>query len=186
MNTAILYHSIHHGNTKKAAGAMKEPLKADLFDIAKRPVGDLDRYDLDRYDLVGFGSGIYFMRHSSRLLRLAKGLKPTAGSPAGSPAGPTAGPTALKKAFIFSTRGLGPPFLYHIPLRRILKARGFVIIGEYSCKGIDTYGLLTVVGGINRYRPNQKDLEKAARFARQLGEQTDQRASQGGITPVSR
>jgi len=144
MNTAILYYSIHHENTKKIARALSEPIGADLFDIAIDTPGDLEHYDL-----VGFGSGIYFLRHSALLVRLAEHLKPTYG----------------KKAFIFSTRGWGPPFLYHALLRRSLKTRGFSIVGEYSCKGLDTYGLLKVVRGINKGRPNEKNLERAALFA---------------------
>ena len=81
MNTAILYHSIHHGNTQKIAHALAEPLGADLYDIAIDTPGDLESYDL-----VGFGSGIYFLRHSARLVRLAESLKPA----------------HRKKAFIFS------------------------------------------------------------------------------------
>ena len=144
MNTAILYHSTHHGNTKKAALALAETLGADLYDIADHPPGDLEQYDL-----VGFGSGIYFLRHSIRLVRLADRMKPSRG----------------KKAFIFSTRGGGPPFIYHMLLRGTLKTRGFSIVGEYSCKGFDTYGLLQYIGGINRGRPNRKDLERAVSFA---------------------
>jgi flavodoxin len=144
MNTAILYHSIHHGNTRKVAHALAEPLGADLYDIADKPP-----CELEHYNLIGFGSGIYFLRHSDRLMRLAQSLKPLYG----------------KKAFIFSTRGWGPLFLYHMLLRRTLKASGFGIVGEFSCKGLDTYGLLKVIGGINRRRPNEKDLERAAHFA---------------------
>ena len=46
MKAAILYASVHHGNTKKVAEAMAEPLSADLFDLTKQSDVDISGYDL--------------------------------------------------------------------------------------------------------------------------------------------
>ena len=57
MKIAIIYKSIHHGNTKKIAEVMAETLKADLFDLK-----DVNMDVIGKYDLIGFGSGKYFLR----------------------------------------------------------------------------------------------------------------------------
>jgi hypothetical protein len=49
-----------------------------------------------------------------------------------------------------------------------LIGKGFTIIGEFSCKGFNTFGPLKLVGGINKGRPNESDLNKAENFARCL------------------
>lgn len=46
--------------------------------------------------------------------------------------------------------------------------KGYTLVGEFSCKGLDTYGLLKTFGGINKGRPNEQDMEKAREFARKI------------------
>jgi len=46
--------------------------------------------------------------------------------------------------------------------------RGFTIAGEFSCRGWDTFGLLKLIGGINKGRPDEQDLKRAEDFARHL------------------
>jgi len=43
-------------------------------------------------------------------------------------------------------------------------------VGEFSCRGWDTNGWLEKIGGINKGHPNEKDLERARRFAERLME----------------
>ena len=52
------------------------------------------------------------------------------------------------------------------PLKEKLQRKGFDIIGEFSCRGYDTSKAAMIVGGINRDRPNAKDLKQAEEFAR--------------------
>jgi flavodoxin len=73
-----------------------------------------------------------------------------------------------QSVFIFSTRGSFPLWVGHRSLKKKLKEKKFDILGEFSCKGLDTYGLLKLVGGINRGHPNQEDLENARFFAEGL------------------
>ncbi|HHE41374.1 MAG TPA: hypothetical protein ENL12_01845 [Dehalococcoidia bacterium] len=80
---------------------------------------------------VGFGSGIFFGSHHKELHDFASQL-PDANS---------------AQAFIFSTSGRGYRVAhifgrdYHRTLRHKLVARNFQIIGEFACRGFDTYGL---------------------------------------------
>lgn len=111
------------------------------------------REDLNKYDIVGFGSGIYFWRHSAELLKFVDKLSL---------------PPKNKKAFVFSTSGIGFDLLSHRILKEKLIAKGFDILGEFGCKGYDTVGFLKILGGINKNRPNKKDLDKATAFIRQI------------------
>lgn len=54
------------------------------------------------------------------------------------------------------------------PLKEKLLEKGFDIIGEFSCRGFDTYGPWKLIGGKNKGRPNGKDLEKAKEFGKSL------------------
>ena len=75
------------------------------------------------------------------------------------------------KAFIVSTSGLKRiPFVHDFDktLKEELRRKGFDIIGEFSCRGYDTSRAAMIVGGINRGRPNARDLQQAEDFARRL------------------
>jgi flavodoxin len=152
MRTIIVYTSVHHGNTEKVVKAMASVLNADLL-----RVDQADANMLAEYDLIGFGSGIYFGRHHESLSSYVDRL----------PA------LANKKAFIFSTSGLRRiRFIhdFHKALRRRLQRKGFSIVGEFSCRGFDTSRAAKIIGGINKGRPNDKDLRQAEDFARGLKE----------------
>jgi len=150
MKTLIIYVSVHHGNTEKVARAMANALGADLLQVQQA-----DANVLEQYDLIGFGSGIYFGKHHKSLFDFVDRL----------PA------IKNKKAFIFSTSGLRKiPFIHDFdkPLREKLQRKGFDIIGEFSCRGLDTYRATKLVGGINKGRPDARDFEQAQDFARAL------------------
>jgi flavodoxin len=159
MNTLIVVHSYHHGNTRKIAEAMAEALGAAL----KAP-RDLEAAELESCDLVGFGSGIDSDHHYAPLLELADRLPPFPG----------------KKAFIFSTCGtpeglLGRAYIQgysrkcHAALRAKLALKGFAVAGEFICPGFNTNAFLWRIGGVNKRRPNAADLDRARLFARELG-----------------
>jgi len=156
MKSLIIYHSIHHGNTGKVALAISEVMGSDIVKI-----DNAEPEMILKYDLIGFGSGIYFSKHSKKLLEFCTSLSNT----------------EAKNAFIFSTRGLGPFKVFHRPLRKILYRNGFNIIDEFSCKGFDTVGPLNIIGGINKNRPNEKDLKKAIDFALNLLQNVRHRTS---------
>ena len=156
MKTLIIYVSIHQGNTEKIARVMAKILDAKLV----KP-NEVNTNELSEYDLIGFGSGIYFQRHHKTLLNLADKLPELKN----------------KKAFVFSTRGIGPVWFYHRILRRKLSKGGFDIVEEFSCKGFDTFGPFKIIGGINKGRPSEKDLKEAENFAGELKNRFEMRRS---------
>jgi hypothetical protein len=107
---------------------------------------------LDEYGLIGFGSGVYYGRMHQAILDWLSGL-------------PDA-PEPTKPAFVFSTSGL--PFLaklWHGPLKKLLAHKGFDVVGEFSCRGFDTWGPLWLTGGLNWRHPDERDLARARDFA---------------------
>lgn len=146
MRSLIVVVSVHHGNTRKVASALSEVLGS----VVKEPE-EVSLEEFSSCDLVGFGSGIYFGKFHKRLLDFVRNLPPLGG----------------KKAFVFSTSGLGRES-YNRPLEELLTRRGFVVLGSFACRGFDTFGPLKLFGGINRGRPGKKDLENAVRFAREI------------------
>jgi len=146
MENLIIYISTHHGNTEKVAKAMAEVLNAELVKVY-----DVDITALSKYDLIGFGSGIYYKKPHKDLLSLVDKLPVLKN----------------KKAFMFYTSG-GDKSNADRKLREKLLAKGFDIIGAFSCPGWDTWGPLRLFGGIYQGRPNKEDLEKARNFATNL------------------
>ena len=146
MKTLILYTSVHHQNTEKVAKVMAEELGADLVSIDQA-----QPETITAYDLIGFGSGIYYMKFHKTLLEFVGALTIVTG----------------KRAFIFSTSGDGG-IQRHAALKEQLVNRGFSIVGDFSCNGWDTWGPLKLVGGTNKGRPNEQDLQEARVFARGL------------------
>ena len=117
---------------------------------------DADLKELvESYELMGFGSGIYYGKPHRSLLEFAERLPKKIGA----------------ATFVFSTSGIPriPIFHdYHKPLVKILREKGFRILGEFTCRGFNTHGVLRKLGGMNRERPSSSDLEKARRFAESL------------------
>jgi flavodoxin len=141
-------HYEHHGNTKKIASAIAKVLNARIVQASR-----LNISNLKKYDLVGFGSGIYDGGYHKDLLKILDRL-----------------PEMKKKAFVFSTSGSGFGLfnMFKNKVNNKLKEKGFRIIGEFSCRGFDTNGILGLIGGLNRGRPNKNDLKSAQDFARDL------------------
>ncbi len=117
----------------------------------------VDPESLRGYDLVGFGSGIYFMAVDARLRKLVGGLPRAEGG----------------RAFTFFTSG-GPRLAlldYGRQIRNDLESKGFQVLDSFSCRGWDTAGPLRLIGGVNKGRPDERDLEHAAAFAARLRQQ---------------
>jgi flavodoxin len=146
VKTLIVCLSEHHGNTKKVADEMAAVLHADIASP-----DDLNTATIGDYDLIGFGSGIAFGKHYKGLRKVVARLT-----------------LDNKKVFIFSTRGAQRLRSYHNALKKQLEKKGATIVGEFSCRGFDTYGITKLVGGIAKGRPNEQDLFDAKEFARSL------------------
>jgi len=151
MKAIILLVSYHHKNTEKIARSMAKVLDAEI----KKP-SEVDPSSLKDYDLVGFGSGVYSAQHHPSFIDLVEKLP---GSPG-------------KRAFLFTTTGapriaINDEFIRknHKKIRDVLEAKGYEIVGEFSCRGWNTNSFLKFFGGLNRGRPNEEDLKLAERFA---------------------
>ena len=147
----IFLYSYHHMNTQKIGNVIAEKINAAIFDIANTT----EAIELDSYDLIGFGAGIDSGKHYPRMIEFVEKLPVVQN----------------KKAFIFSTSAIYTEKKMnsdHKYLRSILQKKGFVIIGEFSCKGHNTNSFLKYIGGMNKGRPNDEDLKNAEIFAEKL------------------
>ena len=150
MRSIVIVYSYHHMNTEKVAKVI-----AKVIDAEMRTPQHVEPGELLEYDMVGFGSGIYGEKLHKSLLDLADGLPQVSN----------------KKAFIFSTSaimGKDKVAADHKLLREKLQSRGYFVIGEFACKGYNTNSFLRHFGGMNKGRPNEKDLKNAEDFAKKL------------------
>lgn len=146
MENLIIYESIHHGNTEKIGKIMAEYLNAYLVKVK-----DVNVNILKDYDLIGFGSGVYNGKFHKNILDLIEKL----------PA------MANKKAFVFSTSGTGK-IKYNKLVEQKLKEKGFEGVGDFTCKGYDTFGPFKLIGGLSKGRPNNNDITMAKEFVEKL------------------
>jgi len=148
MKPLLVLFSYHHNNTEKIANVFAKVLDAEI----KTPQ-QLDPEELQERSLVGFGSGIYGAEHHKLLLDLADNLPQVTD----------------RKAFIFSTStNLEPLSKTHSSLREKLQSKGYSIVDEFTCAGFNTNSFSKLWGGINKGRPNAKDLIHAEEFAQNL------------------
>jgi len=149
MKTLIIYNSIHKNNTEKIAKAMAEELNADII----KP-SEVKNYDMSDYDLIGLGSGIYSGKHHASILNLVDKLENVEN----------------KRFFIFSTSGMGESIFNRInnSLKEKILAKNGKIISIFNCPGYDVQGLFKYIGGLNKNRPNEKDIEQAKAFVSEL------------------
>jgi flavodoxin len=150
MKSLLIVFSYHHKNTEKIANAFAKVLDAQI----KTPQ-EVNPEELQEYDLIGFGSGIYDSKHHKGLLDFATKLPNVSDS----------------NVFIFSTSAiLGKDKVAedHKILREILQSKGYTILDEFACKGLNTNSFLKYLGGMNKGRPNADDLKNAEEFAQKL------------------
>jgi len=157
MRSLLVLVSYHHHNTEKIAQVFAKVLDAPI----KTPQ-QVNPEELQEYSLIGFGSGIYGAKHHEDLLDLADRL-----------------PEIIdKKAFIFSTSamtGEAKVAKDHALLREKLQSKGYMIVGEFSCRGFNTNSFLKLFGGMNKGRPNAEDLKNAEEFAASLKQNLQER-----------
>lgn len=145
MKTAVCYYSRHHGNTKKVLDAMAEGTDIDLIDVTSRMA-----VHLEDYDCIGFASGIYYSKFQETVLDFARQYLPE-----------------NKKVFFVYTCGSMRKG-YTGTIAEIAAARGAKILGEYGCRGFDTFGPFKLIGGIAKGHPDAKELQEAKRFCRTI------------------
>ena len=145
MKIAICYYSRHHGNTRKVLEAMAREADVNLIDVtARRAVR------LDGFDCVGFASGIYGFEFHRSVVEFARQYLPE-GKPV---------------FFVYTfgvTKGTGAA-----AAARVAQEKHCPVLGEYGCKGYDTFGPFKLVGGLAKGHPDERDLENARSFFRQM------------------
>lgn len=150
MKAVVIYASFHHGSTKKIAEAIAATMGAEAV-----PCADADSFSIAKCGLIGFGSGVYFGKFHRSMYNLLDGLPEV----------------ERKQAFLFSTSGVRKNKLLnraHKDFRKKLEEKNFAVENEFDCRGYDTCGILKLTGGINRGKPDKKDIAEAREFARSL------------------
>lgn len=143
-NTAIVYASSHHYNTKKIVYAMAEECKIDIFDL--KEVGGVD---LSAYDHIGFASGIYYGKFDRKLTEFIKNLSLSDST----------------KVFIIYTSGIEKE-RYARKMEEFIAEKACTLSGIFSCRGYNTYGPFKLIGGIAKAHPDANDLIDAKAFIR--------------------
>lgn len=145
MKTAVCYYSRHHGNTLKVLQAMAAEGDVELIDVTARQA-----VRLDDYDCVGFASGIYGFDFQKSVIAFARQYLPQG-----------------KPVFFVYTYG-GAKGSGTKTMKEIAAEKNCPVLGEFGCKGYDTFGPFKLIGGIAKGRPTARDLENARRFYRAL------------------
>ena len=148
----IIVCSYHHNNTARIAKKFSEVLNAQVLTPENVVIENLQNYEL-----IGFGSGIDSGKHYEPLLDLADRLLEANEKP----------------CFIFSTIGVQGKTKVekdHSLLRQKLQSKGYTVVDEFSCIGLNTNSFLKYFGGMNKGKPDQSDLKHAEEFALSLME----------------
>ncbi len=113
MKTAIVYASVHPGNTKIIVDEIATEQEVELVDATQ-----MKEKDLSGYDLIGFASGIYYGKFHQVVLNFASVNLPQD-----------------KKVFLICTYGGKTAFQ---SMETILEGKHADLVGKFSCKGYDT------------------------------------------------
>lgn len=141
MKTAICYYSRHHGNTLKVLEAMAQGNDINLIDVTARTA-----VHLEEYDCIGFASGIYYSKFQKSVLDFAGQYLPE----------------GKDVFFVYTCGSMGKG--YTKAIAEAAAAKKAHILGEYGCRGFDTFGPFKLVGGIAKGHPDADDLQKAKDF----------------------
>lgn len=150
MKAAIVFSS-RTSNTSKVAEAIAAGLGEKGVEVVLKSLttGVVDG-DVASADLLGLGSGIYGMNVDKKLLEFVALLPQADG----------------RKVFLFSTSGRGKGQTG--ALRKAVQKKGYSVVAEFACKGLDKWGPLKFIGGVNKGHPDATDLENARKFGASL------------------
>jgi len=145
MKTAIIVVSTHHGNTRKLVDAIAAAHEVTCFDGTKDTIPDLSGFDC-----IGFAGGIAYSSMYPQLLKRMEEHLPEG-----------------KRVFFLYTCG-SPRKGYTASAEKLARERNCSILGEYGCRGFDTFGPFRLIGGIAKGHPTADELAKAVRFYESL------------------
>ena len=126
---------------------MAQAGEVDLIDVTARQA-----VHLEGYDCVGLASGIYGFEVHKAAVDFARQYLPQG-----------------KPVFFVYTYG-GIKGTGAKAFEEAAREKGCRVLGEFSCKGYDTFGPFKLVGGIAKDRPNGEDLEAARAFYRHIAD----------------
>lgn len=145
--SAIIYHSYHHGNTKKILEAIKEKFNFELYTVE-----EAFNKDFSNYDLIGFASGIEAGQIYRKLLDFIKNYNYHCEN---------------QKSFLITTSGFHSEIFSRSAIKAI-KNKKFKLMGEYKCLGWNTFGPFKLVGGIAKSHPSNEEINGAISFVEKI------------------
>ena len=128
---------------RKIVKSIAEECQVDLIDAVKQSDADLSSYDM-----IGFASGIYFSKFHQSILKFAEKNLPDD-----------------KKVFLICTYGGSANYK---SIEQVLDKKHVSVVGKFGCKGYDTFGPFKLVGGIAKGHPDDKDIQNAVEFVKDL------------------
>lgn len=143
----IIYDSKHKMNTEKLLLSLKNIY--NNLDIIK--INNFDVNTINNYEKIGLASGIYWGKFSKNIQNLLDKILES----------------NIKNLFFIYTSGSGK-VKYEKKLIKKVEDKNKVSLGIFSCKGFDTYGPFILIGGINKGRPNEKDIENFIEFFKNI------------------
>ena len=141
----IVYTSMHHGNTFKLVKAISDKYHIEIIDATEKSV-----VDLQKYDVIGFASGIDFGKFYETIENFAKENLP------------------IKKQVFFLYTCAMERKGFTNSMREIVAKKDAEVLGEYGCKGYNTYGPWKVIGGMNKKHPTEEEILLAVKFFENL------------------
>ena len=139
--TAIVYASTHHGNTRKLAEAIAARYDVTLIDCTL-----CLQADLSGFDLIGFASGIDFGKFYECIHQFLRNNLPE----------------NKQVFFLYTCAKTSDRFTGSI--RAEASEKGSLCLGEYGCRGYNTYGPWKLIGGMNKNHPTIDELNLAVSF----------------------
>lgn len=137
----IIYASTHHRNTYKLVKAISDKYHIDIIDATQQSSASLENYDV-----IGFASGIDFGKFYESIEIFAKENLP------------------MEKQVFFLYTCAKNRKGFTDSMRGIVTQKKAVILGEYGCKGFNTYGSWKVIGGMNKNHPTEDEILQAVEF----------------------
>ena len=119
----IIYASKHHGNTYKLVKAISNKFGVEIIDATKQAV-----VNIQEYEIIGFASGIDFGKFYEVIETFARENLP------------------LKKEVFFIYTCAMERKGFTNSIKQIVLEKEAVILGEYGCKGYNTYGPWKLIG----------------------------------------
>lgn len=141
---AIVYASVHHGNTKKLVDAISEKHEVELINAV-----EVKEKDLSQYEMVGFASGVYGGNLHQTIQDFA-----------------AANLGQKQKIFFIMTSAMNKDFSKGF-LKKI-QDKEPEVLGAFTCHGYNTFGPFKLIGGTSKGHPNQEDIENVLAFYERL------------------